>query len=229
MRPADDLLKAQRPESGARRNAAPGAILLGAWLASSLGLAAHAQRTNEAAGAASPPPAPAPAPKAPSRPDLTTFRIITDRNIFNAARSGGTPRFNDGPRRQRRVDAFTLVGTLDYEKGTFAFFDGSSQEYRKSLQRGGSIAAYRLLAVEPNQVRLAVGTNQPVALRVGMQMRREEDGDWQLSDRSESYANSGPGTSSENARTTAPSTSSSGAEESDVVKRLMAQREKENK
>ena len=211
----------------------------GAWLCLGLGLGVavfaasetgvSAQRTNETAGTVAKAPAPAPPPTAPSRPDLSTFRIISERNIFNATRSGGTPRFNDGPRRQRRVDAFSLVGTMDYEKGSFAFFDGSSSEYRKGLQCGGSIAGYKILAVEPHQVRLAVGTNQPVAMRVGMQMRREEDGEWQLSDRSESYASSGPSTSSEGARTTAASTSSSGAEESDVVKRLMAQREKENK
>ena len=35
----------------------------------------------------------------------------------------------------------TLVGTMTYEKGTFAFFDGSSSEYRKALKRATPLPA----------------------------------------------------------------------------------------
>ena len=53
----------------------------------------------------------------------------------------------------------TLVGTMTYEKGTFAFFDGSSSEYRKALKRAGIIAGYKLTSIAANSVELASGTN----------------------------------------------------------------------
>ena len=194
-----------------------------AWLLAGLigGLDASAQQTNSSSTAATP-------QGAPPRADFSSFRIVAERNIFNASRAGGRPR--TGPAsRPTRVDSFALVGTMGYEKGTFAFFDGNQSEYRKTLQRDGSIAGYKVLEVQPNLVRLAAGTNRPVELKVGMQMRREDEGDWQLSDRSESYASTGGSSSSGSPGAAASPASSSGGDESDVVKRLMALREKETK
>src|SRR5690348_9065903 len=50
--------------------------------------------------------------------DFSAFRLVVDRNIFDPNRA---PR--RGPTAPvRTVDAFTLVGTMSYEKGIFAFF-----------------------------------------------------------------------------------------------------------
>ena len=73
----------------------------------------------------------------------------------------------------------TLVGTMTYEKGTFAFFDGTSSDYKKALKLTDTIAGYKVTTIAPNGVKLASGTNE-VELSVGAQLRREEDGPWLL-------------------------------------------------
>ena len=73
---------------------------------------------------------------------------------------------------------------MSYEKGLFAFFDGTSSEYRKVLKRTDTIAGYKVEDIAPNHVKLASGTNE-FDLPVGMQMRREEEGDWLLTTRTE--------------------------------------------
>ena len=153
--------------------------------------------------------------------NLAAFKIITDRNIFDSTRSPRSSQPRGEGRRPQRVDTFTLVGTLSYEKGPYAFFDGSSSEYRKVLQTGKSIAGHKITAITGNTVKLELGTNA-VELTVGMQMRREDSG-WQVQgggaiSRSLSAADSA----------TASSASAS-ADETDIVKRLMQQREQELK
>src|SRR6266404_1853175 len=72
-----------------------------------------------------------------SHVDYQSFRIISERNIFNPNRSGRSDRSEyrtrREPDRRGRSTAFGLIGTMSYEKGSFAFFDGTSSEYRKVL------------------------------------------------------------------------------------------------
>jgi hypothetical protein len=154
-----------------------------------------------------------------ARPDYAAFRVITERNIFNAGRSGRVSAPSRENRRPSRVDTVSLVGVMTYEKGPFAFFDGSSSEYRKALQPGGAVADLKLLEVRPNSVQLAAGTNL-VELRVGAQLRREELGAWQLAERAGPLA--GPGSS------TGDSSGSAGADD-EVLKRLLQKREQETR
>jgi hypothetical protein len=121
------------------------------------------------------------------------------------------------------VDSLTLVGTMSYEKGSFAFFDGTSSEYKKALKLTDSIAGYRLTNIAPNAVKLATGTNE-VELSVGAQLRREENGPWLLASQSTSYASTPASTSASGAASA--TTSGSGAD-SDILKKLMQRREKE--
>jgi hypothetical protein len=150
-----------------------------------------------------------------------------DRNIFDPnrfPRGPGTQRV----RAPRSFDSLTLVGTMSYEKGTFAFFDGTSSDYKKALKLTDSIAGYKVTNITPNSVKLASGTNE-VNLSVGAQLRREEDGPWLLSSQSTSYAAT-PGSSLTNAAAstaTPGSDTASGGTESDILKRLMQKREKE--
>jgi len=126
----------------------------------------------------------------PARSDYSSFRIINDRNIFNGNRSGwGTPETRED-RKPNRVEAFSLVGTMAYRKGPFAFFDGTSSEYRKVLPPGGTIASYRIAEITNSSVKLETDTNQ-VELKVGAQMRREEEGPWQMVEHAEAYASVG--------------------------------------
>jgi hypothetical protein len=82
------------------------------------------------------------------------------------------------------VDSFGLVGTMSYEKGPFAFFDGTSSEYRKALKRDDGIAGFKVADIEPAYVKLASPSNE-IELAVGMEMRREDKGEWHLAARAE--------------------------------------------
>ena len=115
---------------------------------------------------------------APVRRDDNSFRVISDRNIFNPnryARSSGARR-PESSAPASRVESFTLVGLMQYEKGVFAFFDGTSANYRKTLETDGAISDFKISGLTPNELKLHSGTNE-FTLRVGMQVRREDGGD----------------------------------------------------
>src|ERR1035441_5166433 len=109
--------------------------------------------------------------------DYAAFKLIVERNIFDPNR---IPRRVPGSRTPpKSFDSLTLRGTMSYEKGMFAFFDGTSAEYKKALRLADAIAGYKVTNISPNSVKLASGTNQ-LELSVGAQLRREEDGPWRL-------------------------------------------------
>ena len=151
-------------------------------------------------------------------PAYTDFDLITARNIFNANRSrrGAT---GESEAKEVRVESITLVGTLSYEKGPYAFFDGSTSEYRQVLEPGKTIAGYTVASVAGDTVQLRAGERQ-IELHVGMQLQRENDSDWKV--RAGSFV---PGGGSN----AAASAASSESDDSDTIKRLMQQREQELK
>jgi len=157
-----------------------------------------------------------------ARPDYQSFKIITDRNIFDPNRSSGSPRRTEGPR-PARVESFALVGTMSYENGTYAFFDGTSSSYRKAIKTGDMIAGYKVTDISPDRVKLETN-GQQIELSVGVQMRKQDEGVWQLAGRAESFGTSSPATAA-----TEKTESASGGEESDVLKKLMQKREQELK
>jgi hypothetical protein len=85
---------------------------------------------------------------------------------------------------------------MSYSNVLLAFFDGSSSDYRKSLKTGDRIASYTIREIQHNVVKLAADTNE-VQLRIGMQMRRSEDGSWTAA---EATSNSSPGAYVSNSR-----------------------------
>jgi len=162
---------------------------------------------------------------APAGLDYSAFQVIVDRNIFDPnryPRRSGETRARPAP---KTVDSLTLVGTMSYERGTFAFFDGSSSDYRKALKLSDIIAGYEVCNITPDAVKLAAGTNV-LELPVGMQLRREEDGPWRLADRSGPYA-AAPASNTTNAATATASGTGSSETDSDIIKRLMQRREQE--
>ena len=163
---------------------------------------------------------------APSEPsavpghDFASFKLIPERNIFNASRSAGSgPAGNGEVKKAARVETLTLVGTMLYEageKGPYAFFEGSSAEYRQVLTSGKSIAGYTLAEIGRGGIRLDAG-DQRLEVRVGTSLRREEEGPWQV-------------IAAPAAALPSPSGSSEAAgDETDLVKKLMQQREQELK
>ncbi len=157
-----------------------------------------------------------------TRPDYQSFKIISDRNIFDPNRSTRSSRRSEGPR-PAKVESFALVGTMSYEKGTYAFFDGTGSSYRKTVKTGDTIAGYKVAEIAADRVKLAVN-GQQIELNVGVQMKKQDEGEWQVAGRAESFSASSPGTAPAE-----KSESASNGEENDVLKKLMQKREQELK
>lgn len=175
----------------------------------------------------------------PDPTDYAAFsRFIAERNIFDPNRQ---PHFSNRPQASRThthspsAPAFSLVGTMAYEKGYFAFFNGNSDELRQALPVSGTIAGYTVADISYGHVTLettnaATNATGKVELKVGDVMR-EENGQWQfagagdISTGSRSVSSSStPATSS----SSTPAPSSSASEPNDILKRLMQKREQEN-
>jgi len=154
-----------------------------------------------------------------------SFKIISDRNIFNQNRSSRTARRDDTRSKPAPVvHSLSLVGTMSFEKGTFAFFDGSRAEYKKPLKAGEKIAGYEIKEINPNGVKIANETNQ-FELKVGQQLRREDGAEWQIASAREAVVTNAAdfGSGTENPSS---STGASGSED-EALKRLMEKRAKE--
>jgi hypothetical protein len=172
----------------------------------------------------------------PGPTDYESFsHFVAQRNIFNPDRyprtSRNVVRHRDTSSRRHAAPTFGFVGAMEYGKGTFAFFDGNNDDYRKSLQVNGQIAGYTVQEISLGGVKLAIGTNT-VFLAVGAQMRRSSDGTWDLADEPQDLSsqvdNGGSAPAAEASGSAAAPTAPTG-EMSDVLKRLMKLREQENK
>lgn len=160
------------------------------------------------------------ATNAASRFDFSAYRIIAERNIFNTNRSARVSRSNRPAEKPRQVESLSLVGTLSYEKGSFAFFDGSRSDYRKACPIQGRIGEFTVQEIKPEGVKLTDSTNH-YELTVGMAMRREDESPWRIMSTSEA---------SPPRRDEEANSSSSGASEgptSEILRRLREKRAKE--
>lgn len=155
-------------------------------------------------------------------PNYDSFSIISQRNIFNPNRRRFEPW--RPPQQQQRVDEFTLVGTMSYAKGKFAFFDGSRSDYRKVLEPGASIAGYTVKDVTPKTVTLA-SNGKEVEMSVGSQMRNEGPNDWKLSTQRDAPPSTDSNADSHAAFTPPAGTS---AAETDILKAMAERRKQED-
>jgi len=166
----------------------------------------------------------APAPRPPA--SFETFQLISDRNIFDPGRSPRNSRTSDDAPRN---DTLALIGTMRYEKGLFAFFDGSLPAFRKALHEGDTIADYTVTRIDQRGVELT-RNGQKIPLAIGQQLQRPPGGDWLPTaiDTPPPAPPATPGASSTATPTPSDSpTPPPGA--SDVLKRLMEQRQKQLK
>ena len=178
--------------------------------------------------------------------------FITERNIFNPNRfaiyspNPHTPVSHAPP---RNAPAFTLVGTMSYEKGMFAFFDGNQSNLRKVLYQSESnhIAGFTVAEITLAGVKLqAADKKQIVEMKIGQTMQ-QEGSSWQLASLG-GYSGGGNGgfggqnrgfestSSGESAAPAADSSSpdasaapSPALEGNDILKKLMQQRQQELK
>jgi hypothetical protein len=171
----------------------------------------------------------------PGPADYAQFsRFITDRNIFDPDRyahsSPGTSTYR--PKVSRSAPAFTLVGTMNYEKGMFAFFDGNNSDLRKVLYESdsNSIAGYTVAEITFTGVKLqSADKKQTVRLKIG-DMMRQEGSAWRLADSGGSFESAPDSTAAaESSSPDASSAPSSASAPNDILKKLMQQREQELK
>ena len=176
--------------------------------------AAEGRRNRDADPARSAPPAAA-ATKAVSPADsFDAFRIIAEKNIFNPNRVGLTRATPEA--KPPRVDEIALVGTVEFGGKRVALFESAEVAFRKTVAEGEALGEFTVRRVGSEGVDLVRG-EQVLALRVAQQLRRPEGGDWSVV-----AAPDAP-------RPEASSTPAIPADASDVLKRLMRQREKQLK
>jgi hypothetical protein len=172
----------------------------------------------------------------PGPTDYARFSsFITERNIFDPNRyARNSTRTYRLTRPSRSAPAFTLVGTMSYNKGMFAFFDGNNPDLRKVLSESGDIAGYTVTEITLTGVKLQTADKkETVQMKIG-DLMRQEGGHWQPFGQGELSVDAG---SAENATDSAaenssPDTSSAPSpalEGNDILKKLMQQREQELK
>ena len=164
-------------------------------------------------------------------------RFITERNIFDPNRfAHDVTRPVRTTRVQRSAPTFTLVGTMSYEKGLFAFFDGNDADLRKVLypEDTNGIAGFIVTGITPAGATLeSADKKRTVQLKIGDSMRQEGKV-WQLAGAGE-LTDAGMATASDsssaadNSSPESGSTPGSAGAPKDILKKLMQQREQELK
>ena len=172
-------------------------------------------------------------------PDYSTYsQFIATRNIFNPDRY---PIHETGKRHTHRPSVgapfIALVGTMNYQKGMFAFFNGNPADYQKVLQSGEQIAGYAVKEITAAGVVLTSAGTNVVRLAIGDQLHQEGT-NWELAAASDSAAPTTDTTSStteantgstDDASSPAPAASDFSSAPNDVLKRLMEKRAQEMK
>lgn len=175
--------------------------------------AAERRRGSEAAPAATP--APATASTAPAG-SLEAFALVTERNIFNPNR---TARPRAAPEEKPvRTEEVALVGVVGFGADTAAVFHSADPRLRGEAAAGGRLGDFSVVAVTPAGVELRAG-ERTFTLAVAQRLTRVEGGEWTASAAPVPEVRSRP----EAAPVEVP------ANASEVLKRLMKQREKQLK
>jgi hypothetical protein len=154
-------------------------------LAAGTGLVSAAEPVASPAAKSSTKDTRAPATAAPARTDSSvaptapfdTFRVVSERNIFNPNRTGRRERTTEEP--PPRVDTISVVGTMESDRGLRAFFDGSDSSYRRAVRVGESVDKFKVTQISPNIVELE-RDGKNLSVRVGQQLRRTEGAEWDL-------------------------------------------------
>lgn len=161
------------------------------------------------------------------------FKMIRERNIFDPNRTRRSRPGEAEPERPPapKIEVISLTGTMSYAQGTFAFFDSSVGEFRKTVKPGDQLAGYTLRGIGQQHVTLE-RAGQSLELKVGQQMRREEAGEWEVTSgvtftASPAPASRSAGKESATADASPAAESSSGEGPSEALQRLLEQRRKE--
>ncbi len=194
--------------------------LLAVLLSGGAAIAAGADAKAPAARATATPGS-APAKSAPTaKGSFEPFRLIGDRNIFDPSRRNRSARSASNEPAPPTGDTIAFVGTMDYDQGVFAFFDSPDPRYRKVLPEGGALAEFVVKHVADRSVDLT-RDGQVTTLEITQQLHRPDGGDWTVTG-----ASPAPAVSAVPDAAAAPAIP---ADASDILKRLMEQRQKQLK
>jgi hypothetical protein len=158
------------------------------------------------------------------------FKLVYNRNVFDPNRR---PSVGPGrpPPKPKKVDGLALVGTMVYDKAAYAFFKGSEAQFQRALTVSNTIGGLKLIAITADGVKLCSASNAIIELTLDKQLKRDDDGEWQLSSSAVAFENADgsslAGGSSTERSPTASSVIKSGAGADDIIKRLMQKREQE--
>jgi len=207
------------PRNSLSRVAATGLLAVG--LAGVAVIAASMDAKAPAANAAATP-VPASAKPVPTvaKGSFDSFRLIGDRNIFDPNRRNRSARSAANEPAAPTGDTIALVGTMDYDQGTYAFFDSSDARYRQVLPAGGKLAEFVVKHVGARSVDLT-RDGKVTSLQITQQLHRPDGGEWTVTG-----ASPAPTLSSATEGDAAPAVP---ADASDILKRLMEQRQKQLK
>lgn len=173
--------------------------------------AAERRRGSEPAPAPAPATAPAAAPGS-----LEGFALVTERNIFNPNR---TARSRSAPEEKPvRTEEVALVGVVGFGAATSAVFHSADPRLKGEAGPGGRLGDFTVVSVTPSGVELRAG-ERTFTLAVAQRLTRVEGGEWKASAAPVPEVRS----RTESAPVELP------ANASEVLKRLMQQREKQLK
>jgi hypothetical protein len=147
---------------------------------------------------------------------LEAFALVTERNIFNPNRTARTRAASE--EKPVRTEEVALVGVIGFGASTAAVFHSADPRLRGEAAAGGQLADFTVIAVSPAGVELRAG-ERTYSLAVAQRLTRVEGGEWTASAASVPEARS----RTEAAPVEVP------ANASEVLKRLMKQREKQLK
>ncbi|MFZ9839031.1 MAG: hypothetical protein ACO3JJ_10910 [Opitutaceae bacterium] len=147
---------------------------------------------------------------------LEAFALVTERNIFNPNR---TARTRAAPEEKPvRTEEVALVGVVGFGADTAAVFHSADPRLRGEAAAGGRLGDFSVVAVTPAGVELRAG-ERTYTLAVAQRLTRVEGGEWTASAAPVPEVRARP----EAAPVEVP------ANASEVLKRLMKQREKQLK
>jgi hypothetical protein len=114
---------------------------------------------------------------------------------------------------------------MESEQGLVAFFDSANAAYQKAVRVGEEVAGFTVKDITAGGVQLSAG-ERTLGLRVNQQLRRSDGGEWRVTGRDLTRVDAAPPASEASAAAAAPAVP---ANASDVLRRLMEQRQKQLK
>jgi hypothetical protein len=156
---------------------------------------------------------------APDALDKNALELIVRKNIFDPTRVGG----RTSGRRSPRAESFTFCGGAFDGPRAVAFFSGFGAS-NKPLQPGDTINGFKVDDITFKSVRIQPASGPPITLDMSMSMRREPNGPWKLSELP-APADEPAEASASSAASSSAAAPASSANDSDIIKRLKAQRE----